>query len=275
LGASLLIVLILVQLHNYSSLKEIIDANQNYEYKCNEETGVYDKNSGDGVGGGINGNSVGKDEIFSSQIKSVKTTEANTMTMMEITKNNDRAVDPAAASREDQKQNNLYQKQRIVILAGLHKTATTTIQTFVTNLACEYIFSSSDEFKNYERRNITDLEIIKKELVKTRRSSRFCRMHPYNNQWVWPISGNDDALKQITNTTTRKESSPKKYYAALASYVTKRKVDMWIPILLQKNPNKNRIISNNLRIFSVRCFVKYGMTERVFLLVPKRWMDWS
>jgi len=123
------------------------------------------------------------------------------------------------------------QRPRIVILAGPHKTASTTIQEFIVSLTCTFIATPPATITGV---NMTVDVTVKNRQTKLNRYSKktdvqYCSRHPArNNDWIWPI-GVRGAYAALVDS--KFEFAPMKYYAPLARIVTGRRIHESLPKL--------------------------------------------
>jgi len=92
-------------------------------------------------------------------------------------------------------------KPKVVILAGPHKTASTTLQSFMVDIAAQKISLYGKEEGGREQ-----------------------KPHPSNQKWVWPLPDQGE-FKNLGG----KGVKPAKAYAPLASYLTGRRTYLFFP----------------------------------------------
>jgi len=102
-------------------------------------------------------------------------------------------------------------RQRIVILAGPHKTASTTLQEFFSDFAGKTVKVRTDSKLAY--RNV-----------------------PYkaNTEWVWPIGvkneyDGEENRTPVPGTAMRTPRESRKFYAILAAYISARRLAWYFP----------------------------------------------
>ena len=103
-------------------------------------------------------------------------------------------------------------KPKIVILAGPHKTASTSLQDFSVQLAGQSISLDDDNI---------DTPILP---------------HPSNKKWIWPLP-----YSESSDGLPFRKSNKAKSHAALASFLTMRRFGFWFP-KFKNFPIKLRIV---------------------------------
>eukprot|EP00537_Pseudo-nitzschia_pungens_P008267 CAMPEP_0172363748 /NCGR_PEP_ID=MMETSP1060-20121228/7021_1 /TAXON_ID=37318 /ORGANISM="Pseudo-nitzschia pungens, Strain cf. cingulata" /LENGTH=585 /DNA_ID=CAMNT_0013086559 /DNA_START=166 /DNA_END=1923 /DNA_ORIENTATION=+ len=99
-------------------------------------------------------------------------------------------------------------KPKIVILVGPHKTASSTLQTFLTQLAGQTIALGTDE---------------------TTETTSDLAPNPSNHEWIWPVQDRYE-LDALGIKSLRQ---PAKIYAQVAALVTGRRIYFYFPKILE------------------------------------------
>ena len=123
-------------------------------------------------------------------------------------------VDVATTTTKNETKKKGGERQRVVIMAGPHKTASTTLQDFVAMLAQRTV-----------------------QLDETSGPGGGTRVepHPVNPDWVFPVglqreySRLDGGDSVITGSPLRHPHNPDKFYAILASFISGRRINMYFP----------------------------------------------
>uniref|UniRef100_A0A7S4ASL1 Uncharacterized protein n=1 Tax=Pseudo-nitzschia australis TaxID=44445 RepID=A0A7S4ASL1_9STRA len=106
-------------------------------------------------------------------------------------------------------------KPKVVILAGPHKTASTTLQDFSFRLAGQSIRLGNGGNGN--------------DTPSSPGSER--RPHPSNHKWIWPVTVRAE-LKAVLGESWIPRK-PSKGYAGLAAFVTRRRMNIYYPELMK------------------------------------------
>jgi hypothetical protein len=126
---------------------------------------------------------------------------------------------------------------RIVVLAGPHKTASTTLQDFFANIAGSTISVVANHSNTTTNNDITkQQQTLKQE-----------QPHPTVTEWVWPVGVREeykDRMKVL--------GSAAKFYATLASFVTGRRKNYYI--YRQNNSGKSEQEKEETNAFVVEYY---------------------
>lgn len=106
------------------------------------------------------------------------------------------------------------ERQRIVILAGPHKTASTTLQDFFSTLSHQSV-----------QVNVN---------TKLKKGESWYTPHSSNTEWVFPVGvrteyGDSSSETLMTGSRMRTPQHIEKFYAILASFVSGRRIGMYFP----------------------------------------------
>lgn len=96
---------------------------------------------------------------------------------------------------------------RIAVLAGPHKTASTTLQEFFSKIVGSAVHLTNETFN----------------------SSTTYEPHPALSDWAWPIGVAEEYATESSLGGGFKEMRPRKFYAVLASLISGRRRSMFFP----------------------------------------------
>ena len=126
---------------------------------------------------------------------------------------------------------------RVVILSGPHKTASTTLQTFLYKVAGSAVSFADDHSRDDGR--------TRRQLKRSEK-----RPHPDVRDWVFPVG-----LKEDYGSEIRKGSNPAKFYAPLASYASGRRRTYFLTRLSEATTEEEREeILENVRAYYKELF---------------------
>jgi len=107
---------------------------------------------------------------------------------------------------------NWQRPPRIVILAGPHKTASTTLQTFLVNIAGRTISVEKEVRTSVNNNGLVTIDVF--------------RPHPDVTDWVWPLG----VPEEYEETLFRRSKNPAKFFAPLAAFCSGRRFRIFFGI---------------------------------------------
>jgi len=133
--------------------------------------------------------------------------------------------------QDNNHQNNNHTRRnrnsQIVILAGPHKTASTTMQNFLVTLAGQTIsLKGQQKFENKGQRQKNNVDYYQVP-------------HPQNQEWVWPIGYSEGLNEPLELAGIKVMRHSSKFYAPLVAWLTGRRKRFFVE---RKIPNQQNAI---------------------------------